>query len=415
MRILWFTSLPCGYKQSSGKRGYNGGGWIDAVEQEIKKRQNIELGVCFPMNDQPFKTFWDGVAYYPIKNHKKAVKDKIIDAVRFNDVTRDKAVWGQYVSQIDNAIADFKPDVIQIFGSEVYIQLAALSNNNIPKILHIQGLLNPIFNTLMPYSISMRDFYFLDCNPFKIYKRYMEIQYWKRNCYRERTIIKNIYNFIGRTKWDERTINILNPDAKYYYGEEIMRSVFYEERERMLPQKLTIVTTISAPFYKGYDLILKTANVLKNLLNIDFCWKVFGNVNPVFIEKMLNLKHDQLNICLEGSVNADRLKDELTNCTLYVHTSYIENGCNSIIEAQLSSCCPIANYVGGLSTTIQDGVTGYLVPSNDPYQTAYLINKLYNDVDLNLQIGRQAREVALKRHDKDKIVDELIKTYKSIL
>lgn len=415
MRVLWFTSSPCGYIQTKENRGYNGCGWMGAIESEIKKCEDIELGVCFPMDGQTFKANVDNVTYYPIRNHKKTFKDKIIDAIKYNDVTRDRAVWGQYIRQIDEAVADFKPDVIEIFGSEVYIQLAALTARDIPKILHIQGVLNPIFNTLMPYSVSIRDYYFADCNPINIYKRYMDVQYWKRNCYREQTIISNISFFLGRTRWDERIIQVLNPEAKYYYGEEILRSVFYEERERKLPEKLTIVTTISAPFYKGYDLVLKTAHILKNRLNVDFCWKVFGNVAPTFIEKMLKLKHENLNVSLEGVVDADRLKSELMNCTLYVHTSYIEDGCNSIIEAQLSNCTSIANYVGGLPTTISDGETGYLVPSNDPFQTAYLIQKLYRNPNLNLQIGRQARVVAMQRHDKKKIVDELIKVYKDII
>ena len=415
MRVLWFTSSPCGYEQSNSNRGYNGGGWMGAVEQEIKKRQDIELGVCFPMDGQPFKTSLDGVTYYPIKNHSKSFRDKIIDAVRFYDVTRDMAVWRQYISQIDAVIDDFKPNVIQTFGSEVYIQLAALSNNNIPKILHIQGLLSLYIYIYHPNGISPITDIFRDWNVKKIYGRHQYWVNWKRSCYREQEIFKNVQHVIGRTDWDKAGAAILNPKAEYHYGGEVLRPVFYEQHERTIPKTLTITTTSSGATYKGFDFVLKVADILKNKMQIDFIWKVFGNVDPTFFEKVTHLRHKELNIQLCGVASAEQLCDEICQSTLYFQPSYIENSPNSVCEAQMLGVTPIATNVGGTSSIIENNVTGLLVPAGEPYYAAYQIMRLMNNEELNRYIGINAQSVAIKRHDKDKIVDELIKTYKSIL
>lgn len=90
---------------------------------------------------------------------------------------------------------------------------------------------------------------------------------------------------------------VLNPNAQYHYGGEILRDVFYEKKDRQMSKdRPVITTTISFPTYKGYDVILKVANILKNEVGLDFEWNVYGNVQPEFMEKHTGLKHENLNI-----------------------------------------------------------------------------------------------------------------------
>ena len=45
---------------------------------------------------------------------------------------------------------------------------------------------------------------------------------------------------------------------------------------------------------------------------------------------------------------------------------------------------------------------------------ACYIGRMIEEKEENVKIGKQAREVALARHDKGKIVEELLKTYQEI-
>jgi glycosyltransferase involved in cell wall biosynthesis len=74
----------------------------------------------------------------------------------------------------------------------------------------------------------------------------------------------------------------------------------------------------------------------------------------------------------------------------------------------------VATNVGGTSSLIEEGETGFLIPTMDPYIAAYRIVLMDKNKTLNLRIGKQARAVALKRHDKQRIVEELIATYHEI-
>ena len=182
-----------------------------------------------------------------------------------------------------------------------------------------------------------------------------------------------------------------------------------------MPSKSVITSTISFPTYKGYDVILKVADILKNEMHLDFEWNVFGNVQPEFMEKHTGLKHEDLNIHLRGVASAETIRDTLLGSTLYFHPSYVENSPNSVGEAQLVGIPVVASRVGGTDSMVEHGKTGFLYPVTDPYMAAYYIGRMIEDKEENVKIGKQAREVALVRHDKGKIVEELLRTYHQIM
>ena len=403
MRVLFFSNHVA-------NEGHGGSGWLTSLVEEFKKRDSIAIGVAHLSTRPIGKEQIEGITYYAIPLAAKGIKDKLKGLLFYKSMDPEEKMWPYYIEKCKDIVADFKPDIIQVFGSELYCGLIA-GEVPVPVVLHIQGFKNACIPMFFPPGISERSYVWQDKNPYHAYRNWAGLIWWRRNAHTENEILRKTKYFIGRTVWDKRYLSLFNPNAQYFYGEEMMRPIFYQDSERILPPTLTIVTVISAPLYKGYDNILKTANALKNTIGIDFVWKVFGNVDYRLIENKLKLSHQNLNINLMGHTPAEIIKKELERCTLYFHSSYIENSCNSIIEAQMTGCPVVANYVGGLTTIIKDGINGLLVPANDPYQTAYCLLDLFNDESKNLLIGKQAREIALKQHDRAKIVDELISTY----
>lgn len=122
-----------------------------------------------------------------------------------------------------------------------------------------------------------------------------------------------------------------------------------------------------------------------------------------------------MNVTLLGVLNAEQLKHELLNSTLYFHPSYIDNSPNSVCEAQMLGISCIGTNVGGVSSIIEDGKTGFLVPANDPIQATFLIKQIFDDSTQNLQVGINAQKIAKKRHDKQQIVDSLVDLYKHLI
>ncbi len=417
MKVLWLVASAIAYKPDGEvkKRGYNGGGWITSAQKLLMANTDIMLGVCFQMKGQPRKCVQEGVTYYPIEPLKGTIRSNPWYIVSNSRLYRqEEKHWEYYYGEFRRVIEDFRPDIIHVFGSE-FVNGLIVKVTEIPVLLHLQGIVNPIFDAFLPPAMSWRK-YILSVSGLKaIVERWLSRKAWNISTYREREILSSVKYYMGRTAWDERVTKVLNPEAKYFFCNEVLRDEFYEGIPRQLPERLTIVTTISEPPYKGFDLVLKTAKLLKENLIKDFDWRVYGVTDYEYMEKFCHILHEDVNIKMMGVATADELKRAELNATVYVHSSYIENSPNSLCEAQLLGVTCIATNVGGVPSLIQDGETGYLVPANDPYQIAYLIHQIYRNPELNIKMGLAAQQVARVRHDRKEIGKRIVEIYKEIL
>lgn len=415
MRVLWFTNTSSCYQEKIGS-GYNGGGWISSLEKEIKKNNDIKLGICFYSRNekQARKDEQNGTIYYIQPRPPKTLYYNLITILgkdRESSELHEKIA----IPPLLEIVKDFNPDIIHVFGSEnIYGLLAKYVD--IPLILHIQGILSPSFNAFLPPFISWKDYIGQSNSFFVKFRLLSEKVSWRRNGLTERRMFKYVKYFMGRTEWDRRLLSLFNSQARYYHCDEMLRDAFYQLNiKRTIPEKPVFVTTISSQLYKGFDVVLKTAKLLKEVLRVDFEWKIYGDISPLFIEKKLKINHKDVNITLMGVASAEKIKDALLTSTAYVHTSYIDNSPNSLCEASLLGVTSISTNVGGISSLIEDGKTGFLVPANDPYQMAYLMKYIIDHKERNLEIGSVAYKVAMERHDRKKILERVVEIYNDVI
>ncbi|MGN0195451.1 MAG: glycosyltransferase [Candidatus Cryptobacteroides sp.] len=425
MRVLWFANTPSNF--STEGSSYNGTGWVSALESEI--RDKVELGLCF-MTVKPLESLssceihrsdkgrccWlrarqHGVDYYPVHNaYDRRRSDRFKKLLGFSNGEND------LVRCFTEVVEDFRPDVIQIFGSEHSYGLVA-KHTDVPVILHLQGIMNPYFKSFFPPGVSWNSYIISPFSPSKIFQKLYLKKKWERACDREKTIFSAVKYYLGRTAWDRSEVLKYNPSAVFYHGDEILRRPFYDAdiNATVMPSTLKLVTTISEPTYKGYDVVLRAGKILKEVYGIEFEWKVYGNIDPRFFEKITGIRTSDAGITLAGVATADELVEAISGASMYVHPSYIDNSPNSLCEAQLLGAAVVATSVGGVPSLIEDGVTGFLVRSGNADDIAERVVAMYRDKTTLRRIGRQAREVALQRHNRDRIVADLLKTYSELV
>lgn len=406
MRVLWFSVTPSLFNPFSNS--HNGGGWIASLEQIVRNSDVMDLGIAFYFGNDYNVYDNDGVKYYTLPNDHRSLIQRLVAS---DDTS---ARIDRYLKIID----DFKPDIIHVFGSENDFGLIC-DKTDIPVVIHMQGSLPPYHNALFPVGMNKSDF--LSGRGLTWRRRligWRSESSFRRKAERETKILKNCRFFMGRTAWDKNIVKLFNPSAMYYHCEEALRDSFingdkawkYRERTKML-----IVSVISNPWYKGVDLILKTAKLLKVNVGLDFEWAVYGVSDIRFFENKYGIKAHDVNVDIKGSVGKETLVDALCDASCYVHTSYIDNSPNSLCEAQYLGVPVLATYVGGIPSLVEDGLTGILFPANDPYTLAGHLQAIYNNRQFSEELGNAARRIAIDRHNPDSIGASLLNIYREIL
>ena len=414
MKVLWCTQSMPGFKPDAGY--YNGCGWISALLDEFHSIDNIELGVAFYFDKLIDPIVYGGVTFFPILQKKVGVTGKI--KTFFGDYSCWKSEDNKHLVQLHSVIERFSPDVIHVWGTETDMGLIA-REIDIPVVVHLQGLLQPYKNALCPPFVSRFNYIFKDgYSLISILKNFNNLKYWEYKADRELRIFRACKHYFGRTHWDKAISKFFNSESHYYYCSEMLRPEFYTDIVWDVPTNtdcFRIVSTISPPLYKGADLILKTAKLLKNNSDFNFEWNVIG-VNQInYAEHITGITAEQVNVKCIGIKGASEIKDIELNSHLYFHPSYIDNSPNSVCEAQRLGMPVIATNVGGVTTILDNGKTGWLVPPNDPYMAASLIvNFVYNKTML-VEKRAVTIKAATARHEKSCIINSLLNGYKAIL
>lgn len=84
------------------------------------------------------------------------------------------------------------------------------------------------------------------------------------------------------------------------------------------------------------------------------------------------------------------------------------------LEAMACGTPVIASLVGGLIHLVEDGVTGYHVPVDDPIALSERISGLLRDKALRYRMGHDAFAFA-KKYDWDNIANRMIRLYQELL
>ncbi len=413
MKILWCTHTLAGFIPEKGS--YNGSGWITSLLEEFRKIQNIKIGVAFYLDKNSKCVIRDGVTFFPIQQGHVDVLSK------FKSFLGDYSGWEHeeklHMARLKEIIHEFSPDIIHVWGTETDMGLIA-KEVDIPVIIHLQGLLQPYENMLCPPGISRFNYICQDgYNPIKIIKNINRLRYWNYKSERESRIFSECKYYFGRTHWDKALSYLFNPKREYYYCSEMLRPEFYTNDMWTIPHDdvLKIISTISPPLYKGADMIIKTAKILKNICHINFEWNVIGIEEMKFVEHSTNIKADEVNVKCLGVKPAEEIKKIELNSHIYFHSSYIDNSPNSICEAQMLGMPVIAVNVGGVATILNNGRTGWLVPSNEPHIAAILIATLFHNKVQLTEKSEATIKISHKRHDKSCIIKSLMQCYEMLI
>lgn len=417
MKILWFTNTPCNATKYL-KLNNNYGGWLISLENLLKNQNGIELNVAFFHQELVENFRFESVNYYPIYNPSITRKNSFIKNLKvfFNNLKNNNE---KLINKCLEIVNEVKPDIIHLHGTENIFGLIQ-KHTKIPCIISIQGLINPIKNkffddipksAIIKYSSLIRFIFGVSIS--HSYNKFEEMSIV------EKEIFKSSKFITGRTSWDKTITEFLAPNAKYFHLDEVLREEFYENKwnKNSFEKTVKLISIVSRPPYKGLGTVVEVAKLLKEKL--DFTWKICGlksNDEIVgIVKKWKKVDYSDLNIEFLGELEEKKLINELLESDIFLQTSRIENSPNSLCEAMILGMPIVASNVGGTSSLLRDNLDGFLVQEGEPFSTAQKIiylSKNFNEVS---EMGKNARLSALNRHNKEKIVKNLVNIYNTLI
>jgi D-inositol-3-phosphate glycosyltransferase len=115
-----------------------------------------------------------------------------------------------------------------------------------------------------------------------------------------------------------------------------------------------------------------------------------------------------------GKRGQDTLPYYYSAAEVVVMPSYYESFGMVALEAMACGTPVIASQVGGLAYLVQDGVTGYTVPTEDHDALCERLTAILGDESLRLQLGHNAAEYA-RNYDWEKITKQIVKIYAELI
>lgn len=166
----------------------------------------------------------------------------------------------------------------------------------------------------------------------------------------------------------------------------------YSERPIQEPLRIAIIAHLYP--VKGHPLFLEMAHKLvRKFPGLEF-WIVGTDLLKTGYQKELETMVEKLDLgeYVKFLGFQQDIVQLLGQINILVSTSLVEPLGRSIIEAMSTGLPVVGTNVGGTSEIIQDGKTGFLVPSGDVDALVQAVAQLIRDPNLRLVMGKAARQ-----------------------
>jgi glycosyltransferase involved in cell wall biosynthesis len=167
---------------------------------------------------------------------------------------------------------------------------------------------------------------------------------------------------------------------------------------------------------KGHDVFIKAAAlILPQFPRVSF--SIAGDVlEPAYFTELQALIKD-LDLLdhfhFVGGVTD--LKKHLSMADIFVLPSRSEGFSNAIVEAMAASLPVVASSVGGNAEAVKNGVTGFLVPPEDPVALAAAIIQLLSDDSQATAMGAAGKALVAEQFTSEAMMSRITAAYRNLL
>jgi glycosyltransferase involved in cell wall biosynthesis len=190
----------------------------------------------------------------------------------------------------------------------------------------------------------------------------------------------------------------------------------FAKRRAKPPGEVLITTVGNIRRVKGHDLFIRAAaSIAPRFPGVLFSIAGYILDRAYFEELQVLVKDLKLSTCFSFVGGITSLHKYLSDADIFVLPSRSEGFSNAIIEAMAASLPVVATDVGGNAEAIKDGVTGFVVPTEDPAALSSAIIRLLVDPVKAKTMGIAGRSRAADMFTTEAMMERITSTYATLL
>lgn len=412
IKVMWISNK----RLDVDKKGGYGGGWLTSLMNNLKKKEDIELHICYVDRrlKELRKSKVDGVWHYGIPRKKHVLKyDKSIES---------------FFAQIIDLV---NPDLIHIQGTENANGIAAMNvRPDRTYIVSIQGMIGRyaehyVAGVPFPFcfDLTLRDLINRD-GPISKGKKFA-----KSSWYENEMVEKASYVMV-RTSWDTACVRHINRDAKLYNDLRVLRPSFYKKSWSISQcKKYSIFVGSSQNQIKGLHFILKALPLIikvfpdthlyvssPNFVDAkSFKERLVYQTYYKYIRKLIVENNLKDNVTFMGVLDEEQMCDAFIQANVFVLPSIIENSPNTLSEAAVLGVPTVASYIAGVPDLIENKKNGYLYAYDEYYIMADQVIRIFENDSLAVWFSDNLKKRARDMYNEEKNTNLVYDAYRDII
>jgi len=197
-----------------------------------------------------------------------------------------------------------------------------------------------------------------------------------------------------------------------YNGVDIPDNIAHLDLHKMLnlpPESKTVLSAGRLNYQKGFDQLIDVAIRAKEE-NLNWHFIIAGE-GKLKNELKNTAKRNGVDDAIHFIGFSSQIPSLLKSADVFVLPSRYEGMPNALLEAMAMGKASVATSVNGVSELVEDGVSGFLVPSNDADQLFSKLNQLLSNESLRGEIEKNALQHVKENFTMEEMTKHLEKLF----
>lgn len=415
MRVLWIVNmvLPPLASKLNIKSGLSGT-WMFDIAEKLDADSNVDFAVACVWGDKFRKVNVNNSVYYCLPGNGR-------DMMFYNK---------GFTKYWQQTVEDFKPDIVNIHGTEYCHALSFLrAFPNIKTVISLQGMMSKIQHydfagltkkEILKYRTLREWLHFNGMLEYHIFH--------KKNAKTEQEMLKSVKYCMEVDDWHKSVAFEINPDLKFFNIHYNLRDEFYNAPKWDINniERYTITANPGGTALKGLHQLFKAVAVVKQKypkvsvkipgMSADKKGHLIANTGYArYLKRLISDLKIEDNIKFLGPQTSEQMVDNMLHTHIQVIPSSIEGPSLVLHEGMHLGVPSIASFRGGMATFVNDSENGFLYDFGEYQMLALKIIQLFSNDDLALKLSHNAIQKAELEHDRDKNYQSYMNMYNSIL